>query len=655
MVFSILFIAILSTFSACSIVGGNSVIDEEVKFKNPTDGALLAGTFSKPAGNGNFPTVILISGSGQQDRDETIYGHKPFKILAKYLNENDIAVLRFDDRGYGESSGDVWNATIDVLAADALSGIKYLKSRKDVNPNRIGIIGHSLGAMQGAMLASENPDIAFLIMLAGPGVPWAENLVAANDENLKRKGKHAEVIESGNRLLSAMIPLMQAGQDYQTTKAELWEVISKWKQSLSGKAKEEIEGFDEAYPRFWETMAGDYASPIYRSVANFETSGYLKNIHCPVLSIIGDKDVQVLSALNNPAIELALRDGANENYSVLEMPDINHLFQHCETGLADEYPEIEEPFNSEVLEIIAKWINELSIVKPSGKVLDHYSRQTPFTDPGEFVYLYDDLPKSTGKICSLIKKQLIHPVEARQMKGVLPEGRNIEDGDFPTISDVLAELQNRDPNGLYKNRKPENRLVIACYHHGLLLASILRERGIPVRLRAGFARYYEDQAKVRFGHVICEIWDKDDQQWIWVDPDRNYSDVSTGQFELPAVAWQNFRNDELPDVTYTSSLTQGPQAILHILLLDHAFTLRNERNYWHTPEFLFTDDFSINDLDAERIEIIDRIARQLNQQAKELAELQKIYDENDFIHPQQRSMDTYYEKMTGESLEDLDE
>jgi hypothetical protein len=353
---SILTLMIISTIIACSFVGENSIIEEDVNFTNPTDGAELAGTFSRPADIQNFPTVILISGSGQQDRDETVFGHKPFKILADYLNKNGIAVLRFDDRGAGKSTGDVWNSTIGVLAQDALAGINYLKSRKDVNPGRIGIIGHSLGAMQASMLACRNPDIAFLITLSGPGVTWSENHIAANAENLKRRGESVEVIESGTRLLNEMVSIMQAGGDYLSTKDKLTSVISKWKQSLTGEAKDQMKKFDASHPRYWLNMAEDYASPLYMSLANFKTSKYLQEVRCPVLSLIGDKDVQVLSSLNNPAIEIALIRAGNENYQVLELNDVNHLFQHCKTGLADEYPELESPFEEEVLDLITNWI-----------------------------------------------------------------------------------------------------------------------------------------------------------------------------------------------------------------------------------------------------------------------------------------------------------
>ncbi len=357
---------------ACSNEGSYSNIQEEVIFTNPTDGAILAGTFSKLSENGIFPAVILISGSGLQDRDETINdGHKPFKVLAKHLTKQGIAVLRFDDRGAGKSKGDVWNATIEVFASDALAGINYLKSRKDVNPNQIGIIGHSQGAMEGMMLASGQNDIAFLVMLGGPGIPWAENMVEANAENLRLQGKSQDNIDAGSQLLNEMIPVMQAGADYESTKTKLFKVISEWKQSLSGEVKGEIEDFDKSHPGFWKTMASDYATPIYMSAVNFIPSQYLKKVSCPVLSIIGNKDIQVLSSLNNPAIKQALIQGGNNNHMVLEMPDINHVFQKCKTGLTSEYSKIDESFNEDMLELIADWI------------LDKNSKQNSFIGSGE--------------------------------------------------------------------------------------------------------------------------------------------------------------------------------------------------------------------------------------------------------------------------------
>jgi len=638
-------LAIIATQTACSGLSGNSFIEEEVSFTNPSDGAILSGTLTRPSDKGGFPAVILISGSGLQDRDETVYGHKPFKVLAEYLTQNGIAVLRFDDRGAGKSSGDVWNATIEIFAGDALAGINYLKTCKNVNPYRIGIIGHSQGAMEGMMLASKHDYIGFLIMLGGPGIPWAENLVKANAENLKRQGKGKENINAGTQLLEKMIAVMQAGKDYEITETKLYEVIGEWKQSLTGIAKSEIEEFDKSHPGFWKTMASDYATPIYMSAVNFNPSEYLVKVHCPVLSIIGDKDVQALSSLNNPAIQNALEQAGNNDATILEINNVNHLMQKCETGLISEYAEIEESFNEDILKMITAWIHNQENTRPSDEILNKYGKQTYFTDPGDYKYLYKNLQGSEKEICNLIKKQLIHPMEASKMRDILPEGRAPEDGDFPIVSDMLKELIQRNQEGLTMDRKPEERLIVACYHHALLCASILRSQGKAVRLRGGFARYFEDEMKLRFGHVICEVWNPDKEQWELIDPDRNYIDLSRNKFEFPAETWQNFSNNNIRNVRYISSVGEGEPAILHALLLDNAFVLFNERNYWHTPSFLFTKDFNLSNLENEQLKVLNQIAELMIVPEANISKLQKLYDDNPFIHTHSRSIMNYYEKV----------
>jgi hypothetical protein len=291
--------------------------------------------------------------------------------------------------------------------------------------------------------------------------------------------------------------------------------------------------------------------------------------------------------------------------------------------------------------------------KPDSVLLSRCTNQSPFTDPGEYGFLYEELPESIEEICMLIKKQLIHPVEASEMKDVLPEGRFIEDGEFSSVRYMLQGLMQRDSSGLTLHRKAENRLVVACYHHGLLLASMLRSHGIPVRIRAGFSRYYEEKANVRFGHVICEIWDNTVSKWIWVDPDRQLVNMQSNQFELPAGAWINLRDHNLPGVRYTSSLTDGSQAILHILLLDLSFVLGDEHLYWHTPQFIFTDEFSLASLTDDQLNVIDKIAELMTEPGKNKSILREMYNQNEFLHPTERSLEVYYEKMTGESLGEI--
>ena len=281
---------------------------------------------------------------------------------------------------------------------------------------------------------------------------------------------------------------------------------------------------------------------------------------------------------------------------------------------------------------------------PPTEVLLYYSKQTTFTDPGKYAFMYDNLPESTQEICDLIKKQLIHPMEANKIRDILPEGRAPEDGDFPTVSDMLRGLLQRDSSGLTMERGQENRLIVACYHHALLLASILRDRNIPVRLRGGFARYYEKEAKVRFGHVVCEIWDDDEGRWIIIDPDRNIIGVSQNRFEFPAGAWQNFYGTQNRSIRYISSVGEGFQALIHALLLDQAYLLGQERNYWHTPEFLFTKKFNLNNLKKKQIQVINQIADLMNDPANNFKQLEKLYNENPFIQTHERTIDNYYER-----------
>lgn len=346
--------------TGCSNSSDN-FIAEEVVFKNSVDGAILSGTFTKPIGKDGFPIAVLISGGGQQDRDETVYGHKPFKELAEFLSNNGIGVLRYDDRGVGRSKGNVWNATLEVQANDAYAGIKYLKSRNDIVNNQIGIIGHSLGAMQGTILASRYPDISFLVLLGGIGIPWSENHIKADSLSNTIKGEPIEIVEAGTILIRTLCNEMRQisdSQDYQVTKNKLIHIVEEWQLSLKGVAKTKIEEFIKLNPDFFiNSIAEEYSTPIYISCSKFKPLEYLINIECPVLSIIGDKDVQVMPE-NNNAIMNGLEKSRNNNYKIITPIDINHMMQKCETGIIGEYENIDEDFNLSIMIEIAEWINE---------------------------------------------------------------------------------------------------------------------------------------------------------------------------------------------------------------------------------------------------------------------------------------------------------
>jgi len=289
-----------------------------------------------------------------------------------------------------------------------------------------------------------------------------------------------------------------------------------------------------------------------------------------------------------------------------------------------------------------KQVNNIS--DPPENILNRYKTQTSFTDPGKFEYLYKGMSKSIIKSCDIIKKQLIHPMEAQSMPKVFPKGKLAEDGDFPTVYDMLQELVRRNNEGLTMDRLPKERLLVACYHHSLLLASVLRFQGKSVRLRAVFARYYEEQMNVRFLHVICEVWNEEKEQWEIFDPDRNLRNISYNKIEFPAKTWCNFMKDNLPRINYVGSIGQGASLYIHSLLLDMAFIIGNERNYWHTPEFILKKDFNIEDLSKEQIQILNQIAELMNNPVSNFKQLEKLYRENPFVQTRQRTIDSYYEK-----------
>ncbi len=284
-----------------------------------------------------------------------------------------------------------------------------------------------------------------------------------------------------------------------------------------------------------------------------------------------------------------------------------------------------------------------SFISPQ-KVLDFYTEQSEFSSPGQFEYLYNDLPESYQNLCSLVKKQLIHPVEIGDLKDQLPEERYYEDPKYPTVEQILKGLLEYDSRGLVMDRKRENRLIIACYHHCLLFASILRVREIPVRIRVGFARYYEKEYKIRFGHAICEVWDFEKQQWIWIDPDRQYIDFEHEKFELPHRSWKKLRRNKLQTKMYQGGFSEGEYSVVHMLVQDIVTVVKTETQYWNEPYFMneiFTD---IADLDEEKLLVLDRFANLLETPDDSLEQIIELYNNTDWIQPSGSTWDETIKK-----------
>jgi len=268
---------------------------------------------------------------------------------------------------------------------------------------------------------------------------------------------------------------------------------------------------------------------------------------------------------------------------------------------------------------------------PPSYILDHHRNFSSFTEPGEFAYLYNDLPTSFDKLCTLIKKQLVHPFDVGKFGNEIPKDRKFEDHDFPTVSLMLGELLKRNENGLKAERKPEQRLVVACVHHSMLLASILRHHGIPVRIRAGFAKYIGERKDVKVTHVICEIWDQEHRRWILVDPDRQKVNFSRSEFEFSYETWNHLRNNTLGSSRYVSRYGNVVRATIHLLIHDLSYLIGDEVSYWNDPLIVSKITEGISDLSENELKVLDDLAVYLKEPDDYLKNLKKIVIENEFL------------------------
>jgi pimeloyl-ACP methyl ester carboxylesterase len=326
---------------------------ENVRFENKKAGIQLAGTLTLPAKKGSFPMVVLISGSGPQDRNEEIFEHKPFLVLADYLAKNGIGCLRYDDRGVGESEGDFAAATSYDFASDVEAAVAYLQSRR--TSGVIGLMGHSEGGIIAPMVGAENPDIAFIVSLAGIGVPI--------DQILYQQSIDIAMAEGVDRA-SAEVEAGRSAELIAILKAESNSAIALEKCSL--KFDDLFESYKSLLPNYEEfknAQLSSMATPWMHVLLNLDPGTYWSRVKCPVLAINGSKDVQVNMDQNLRAIEQFLIAGNNEDFTISPLKDHNHLFQRCSTGAVSEYGKIEMTVSPTALDLIVEWIRPRFAVK----------------------------------------------------------------------------------------------------------------------------------------------------------------------------------------------------------------------------------------------------------------------------------------------------
>jgi len=322
--------------------------EEEVVFENKKAGIHLAGTLTIPASGGNFPAVILVTGSGQQDRNENIGGHKPFWIIADHLTRNGIAVLRVDDRGIGGSTGNFNKSTTRDFSEDALAGITFLKSRREIDPKKIGILGHSEGGIVAPLAASNSPDVAFIVSMAGVFVNFEDIVIDQILNQQKQQGRNDDDLELERKWRTKIYSLAKENTDSVTAAKKLWNLYS-------GLTEDEIKRLNWPKGRH-EAQISQVLSPWWRYALSLDNKAVLMKVNCPVLALYGELDQQVNPETNIPIIEEAMKAGSNKNITVKKLPGLNHLFQTAKTGSEYEYIRIEETISTQVLQIIKDWI-----------------------------------------------------------------------------------------------------------------------------------------------------------------------------------------------------------------------------------------------------------------------------------------------------------
>jgi uncharacterized protein len=318
--------------------------EEEITFPSAGAKISLAATLTLPPGQGPFPTTILISDSGPTDRDESLAGHRPFLILADHLTRKGIAVLRFDKRGIGKSTGDYASATTEDFAVDAQAALVYLKTRKEIDAKKIGLIGHSEGGLIAPLVATHSSDVAWIVLLAGPGLKGEDTLLLQSELILRVAGVNDAEVARTLAFNKRTYALVREEKDPAALEAKLSELV---RNTSTGAALP---------PAAVQSQVRMMVSPWFRFYLDYDPVPALQKTACPVLALNGEKDLQISPKENLSKMQKALQDGGNKDFQATELPGLNHLFQHAPTGSPTEYGGIEETMAPLALNAVSEWI-----------------------------------------------------------------------------------------------------------------------------------------------------------------------------------------------------------------------------------------------------------------------------------------------------------
>lgn len=336
-------------------------LSEEVTFTNKDGSMTYGGTITAPRDGKKHPALLLQTGSGQQNRDEEILGHKPFMVIADYLTRKGYVVLRVDDRGIGKTTrGDIMKATTADFATDANVELDYLKGRAEVDAKKIGVMGHSEGGMIAFMLAAQRKDIAFIISMAGPGVPNRQLMLAQNDAILKQSGMDDEARSAYLRLYEAIVEAQQNNRNELALTAAVEQTVAEWRKKTSKEIVEKTTGITDSATqhKFATTFASQFDLPWLRYFMSYDPATIAGNVTAKVLALNGEKDVQVPAELSLQGWRTLLAKSHSRKYDVKVLPGLNHLFQECKRCDVDEYGELDQTISPTALSAVSNWLDK---------------------------------------------------------------------------------------------------------------------------------------------------------------------------------------------------------------------------------------------------------------------------------------------------------
>jgi fermentation-respiration switch protein FrsA (DUF1100 family) len=318
--------------------------EEELTFPNAKAKISLAGTLTLPPGPGPFPAAILVSGSGPHDRDESLAGHRPFLVLADHLTRKGIAVLTFDKRGIGKSTGDFASGTMEDFTGDTEAALAYLNTRKEIDPKKIGLISHSEGGLIAPLVATNSPTVAWIVLLAAPGLKGEDVLLLQSELILRAAGVNDGEVARTLAFNKQTYAIVRQEKDPAVLEAKLNELV----QSTSKGAA--------LPPAAVQAQVRLLVSPWFRFFLDYDPVPTLQKTLCPLLALNGEKDLQIPPKENLAKIQKALQDAGNHDFQTTELPGLNHLFQHAPTGSPTEYAGILETMAPEAMNAVSDWV-----------------------------------------------------------------------------------------------------------------------------------------------------------------------------------------------------------------------------------------------------------------------------------------------------------